>query len=375
MTDTVPLIEVSGPPRERGRQYGEQARDRVIAACELFRGIMEKGGRPWPAVKERAQGFAPRIEAYCPAYLEEIAGIAEGAGVETEALILLNARNEMMLERAGEVADKDIAGGDECTSVVCLPETTADGHLIHAQNWDYREDCIDVSLVLKVEPEDGPSFLTFTIAGGLARCGLNSAGVAITGNNLVSDRDGHRTGVPLALIRRRVLESRIYADALGAVLSAPVAASNNMTVSTAQGDAINFEAAPEECFWLYPEDGMVVHANHFRSEAAKAKLRDLGAARSPCTLYRDRRVESLLRPRAGSITVDDVFAALADDFGAPRAVCRPPVPRRDGSFSTTAASIVMDVTAGRMWVRMAPWREGRRQSFDLGARPVAAAAE
>ncbi|MFW6119166.1 MAG: C45 family autoproteolytic acyltransferase/hydrolase [Planctomycetota bacterium] len=347
----------------RGRQCGELAGDRVRACCDLFRGIMAKGGWPWPKVKERAGAFASRIKSYCADYLEELDGIAEAAGVSREALILLNARNELMCERN----TKTLNTCDECTSVVCLPATTVDGHLLHAQNWDYRQDCAELCIMLRVVPENGPSLLTFTIAGGLARCGLNSAGIAVTGNGLASDRDHGRTGVPLALIRRRVLESSSYADALTAVTSPAVAASNNMTVSSAEGDgdAINFECAPGEVFWLVPEDGLVVHANHFKSPAARAKLRDVGVAKSPWGLYRDRRVEALLRPQAGHIDRQAVMAALDDRFGSPHAVCRSPIARPDGSVSMTVASLVMDVTAGRMWVRMSPWNNPTTTEYAL----------
>ncbi len=360
---TVPLIEVHGGPRTRGRQCGEQAKDRVRACCELFRGIMARGGWPWPKVKERAGAFASQIKSYRADYLKEMDGIAEAAGVSREALILVNARKELMAERKGEPLDIH----DECTSIVCLPETTVDGHLLHAQNWDYRQDCAELCIVLKVVPEDGPALLTFTIAGGLARCGLNSAGVAVTGNGLASDRDHGRTGVPQSLIRRRVLDSPSYAEALGAVTSPSVAISNNMTVSSAEGDgdAVNFEVAPEEAFWLAPEDGLVIHANYFKSPAARARLRDVGMARSPWTLYRDRRVEALLRPRAGQINIEAVKAALDDHFGAPYAVCRSPITRADGSVSMTVATIIMDVTAGRMWVRMSPWKNTGTEEYAL----------
>jgi len=357
----VPLIEIHGSPRMRGRQCGELAGERVRACCDLFRGIMARGGWPWPKVKERAGAFASQVKSYCADCLEELDGIAEAAGVSREELILLNARNELMSERKSE----DFNTYDECTSIVCLPAITVDGHLLHAQNWDYRQDCAELCIMLKVVPENGPSLLTFTIAGGLARCGLNSAGIAVTGNGLASDRDHGRTGVPLALIRRRVLESAGYSDALAAVTSPPVAVSNNITVSSAEGDgdAINFEVAPEEAFWLVPEDGLVVHANHFKSPAARAKLRDVGVAKNPWSLYRDRRVEALLRPQAGHIDVQAVMAALDDRFGAPRAVCRSPITGADGSVSMTVASLVMDVTAGRMWVRMSPWKNATTMEY------------
>ena len=64
--------------------------------------------------------------------------------------------------------------------------------------------------------EDGPDLLTFVEAGGLARAGLNAAGIAVTANYLESDRDYRELGVPLALLRRRFLESEHLAMAMHA---------------------------------------------------------------------------------------------------------------------------------------------------------------
>src|SRR3546814_14277720 len=91
---------------------------------------------------------------------------------------------------------------DGCTGLVALPGATAAGRLIHAQNWDWKAECAETAVVLRIRRDDGPDILTFTEAGALARCGLNAAGIAITAKYLESDRDYGVVGVPLALIRR-----------------------------------------------------------------------------------------------------------------------------------------------------------------------------
>ena len=78
---------------------------------------------------------------------------------------------------------------------------TAAGRVIHAQNWDWKAECAETAVVLRVHRDDGPDLLTFTEAGGLARSGLNAAGIAITANYLESDRDYRQTGVPLITAR------------------------------------------------------------------------------------------------------------------------------------------------------------------------------
>jgi isopenicillin-N N-acyltransferase-like protein len=231
-------------------------------------------------------------------------------------------------------------------------------------------------LVLHVRREDGPDILTFTEAGGLARCGLNSAGIAITANYLESDRDYRDTGVPLALIRRKVLLEEHVALAMRTVYATPKSASNNMIVSHAGGIAIDFECAPDETFQVLPEAGLIVHANHFQSPVALGKLRDTGIATTPDSLYRDIRVRDLLRPALGQLTIDQVKNALFDDFASPWSVCRPPRLNTANNLSATVAMVVMQPDVGIMDVAMLPALDRRFTRYSLaGSEAVQQAAE
>ena len=39
-----PLVTIEGPPRERGMQYGRQARERIHAALRVYAPAWAKGG-------------------------------------------------------------------------------------------------------------------------------------------------------------------------------------------------------------------------------------------------------------------------------------------------------------------------------------------
>jgi isopenicillin-N N-acyltransferase-like protein len=365
MTEAFPLIEVSGPPRERGRQYGRQAADRIALGIRHYTAQLERAGFDASAIRDLVAEFAPRMDAFEPAYVEEMRGIAEGAGVELEAVALLNARTEILkLGRQPELRRR-LAGEEACTGVVALPEATQGHRLIHAQNWDWKVECAETAVVLCVRRDDGPDLLTFTEAGGLARSGFNSAGVAITANYLECDRDYRRLGVPLALIRRKVLESQHLALAMRSVYVTPKSAANNMIVSHVEGVAIDFECAPDETFQVHPDHGLLVHANHFVSPVALAKLRDTGIANTPDSLYRDVRVRSLLAPQVGRLTREAVKAALLDDFAAPWSVCRPPRAGVTEVVTATVAMVVMEPALGVMEVAPLPALGGRFTRYHL----------
>lgn len=361
--EPFPLISVRGPVRERGRQYGEAARDRVRRSAALYSEQLRRMDLDDAAIEDLAAQFLPRIEAFEPKYVEEMQGIAEGAGIPVGHVVLINARTEIisLARLKAGLADDD---PDGCTGAIILPERSATGQVIHGQNWDWKAECVETSVVLRVEREDGPDFMTFTEAGGLARCGFNAAGIAITANYLESDRDYKQQGIPLALIRRRVLEQQHVAHAMRAVAVTPKACSNNMMISHIGGWAIDFECAPDESFPLYPEAGLIVHANHWVSPVALSKLKDTGIASTPDSFYRDYRVRQQL-DRSEKISVESLKDAFFDDYGTPYAVCRPPRPSERGNLSATVAMIVMEPAEGRMEIAPLPALNRRFTEYRL----------
>lgn len=367
MVDPAPLIEVAGPPASRGHQYGRAAGERIARGIGHYRAQLTRQGFDDAALAQAVALLLPRIEAFEPSFVPEMRAIAEGAEQPFEHIVLLNARTEILqlaqrraaqqhTQRAGAPADDP----DGCTGAVVLPEVAEGGHLVHAQNWDWKAECAETVVVLKVHADAGgptADLMTFTEAGALGRCGFNAEGIAITANYLESERDGQHAGVPLALIRRKVLMQRHYAMALRAVYVTRKSASNNMIVSHAQGLAIDFECAPDETFQVHAEGGLLVHANHWQSAVALSKLRETGIEAVPDSLYRDLRVRQLLRARlqaAGRLGQADVKAALFDRFGGDWAVCRPPRLNLANNLSASVAMVVMTPALGQMQVAMLP---------------------
>ena len=157
-------------------------------------------------------------------------------------------------------------------------------------------------MVLRIRRDDGPDILTFTEAGGLARSGLNSAGIGLTANALECDRDYQRgAGVPLPFIRRKVLESAYLAHAVHTIFvdaQARLQPHGGEPRHVDGGEAFGFECAPDETFWVAPDRGLYVHANHWIAESARAKVKDTGLAETPYSIYRDKRVRDQLSPEA-----------------------------------------------------------------------------
>ncbi len=380
--EPFPFVAVSGTPYERGKQYGAAVASRVKRSAQLYNGTLSTLGFDAARSTTLIRKFATQVEAFGPHYIEEMRGIADGSGVPFDDVLMINARTEVIAE-ARRIANAEtstaaaMAPKDGCTGAIILPPRSKSGNLIHGQNWDWRAECAETAVVLRVRRDDGPDFVTFVEAGGLARNGFNAAGIAITANYLRCDRDYRQTGVPLALIRRKVLEQEHFALAIRTVAVTPKSCSNNMMLSHADGVAIDLECAPDESFALYPTDGLLVHANHFVTGAALAKVKDTGIADSPDSYYRDMRVREKLEASGRALTRDDMKAAFFDDFGKPYSVCRPPRPgSNSGDLSATVAMVIMEPKAGVMEVAPLPALNRTFTRYSLAEEPkMLAAAE
>ncbi|MEN4917779.1 C45 family peptidase [Achromobacter spanius] len=377
MTQTTqfPFVSVSGTPEARGRSYGQQAAARVRKSAAMYGQTLVDLGYDAMARTQLIAHFAREIEDFAPHYLEEMRGIAAGADVPFEDIVMVNARTEVVAKaRAEKKKAAELEPGDGCTGALILPTRSANGNLIHGQNWDWRAECAETAIVLRVRNDNGPDILTFVEAGGLARSGLNSAGVSITANYLESDRDFRQLGVPLSLIRRKVLEQQHFALAIKAVATTPKSCSNNIMIGMAAGFGVDYECTTDEAFPIYPgSDDLIVHANHWVSEVALSKLRDTGRASTPESAYRDWRVRRLLNEKT-QLTREDLKRALFDDFGSPYSVCRPPRPGSHDNLSATVAMVVMEPAAGLMEVAPLPALNRTFTRYSLTAEPELLAA-
>ena len=372
-TQFFPLVDVTGEAYERGLQHGRAVPERVAAGAALYRAQLGHRGLDDATIDRLARSMLPQIEAFDPLCLDEMRGIADGSGVSLENVVTINCRTEMLygFSRMKEEAMRHDATEDgDCTGLVVLPKRSATGRLMHAHNWDWREECVDSCIVLRIRNAKGPDILAFTEAGALARHGLNSHGVSLTGNAMSCHKDFQGgPGAPVVLLRRRLLESTNLAHAMRTVWSARRYCSSNMILaqsSATDGCCVSLEAAPDEVYWMLPQDDVLVHANHWLSSVALAKLHDPGLAARPDSLYRQHRVESAMRSVVSrGIGWSDIRSALADDFGYPDGVLRSPKPADFSSISATVATTLMDAANGVMWVARKPYESREFQEYAL----------
>jgi isopenicillin-N N-acyltransferase-like protein len=346
-TFPLPVIAVSGTPAECGAAYGAAAADLIIGNNEAYlRRYGVRAGLSPALVRAAGARFRETTLEYHPRIAAMLDGVAEGAGVPTEEIYALNARTELLYGTAAT----------ECTGVAVLPEHTATGQTLLAQNWDWHPTQRAYTVLLATRDEHGFAVVTLAEAGMLAKAGVNSAGLGVCVNMLGCDRDGRPGGVPYHVLLRAALEAPALGSAIEAVCSLPRSASINLLVGQAfgeggPGEIIDLEAVPGDVGFLNPVEGLITHANHFESlTGIHDTLKDLGGS----SFFRGPRARRLLG--AGSVAEKDLAAVLADHGGHPRAICRhdaAPV-TRDEDRSETIYSVIIDLDERRLALAEGP---------------------
>jgi isopenicillin-N N-acyltransferase-like protein len=345
---TYPHVRATGSPQDRGRAYGRAARDRIAASVDGYATLFSRRlGWHWSQARREARRFLPAIEALGGGYVEELVGMADGAGLDLDDLLALNCRTE--IGAIASVRDGVAPGrADGCSAVAVLPGSTADGATIAAQNWDWYLHARTTLVVLEVERDDGPGYVTVVEAGLPAKAGMNAAGLAVLTNFLITSEDGQRTGVPYHVVLRALMDRASVAEAVRLLCALDRASSANYLLADAGGAAVDVEAAPGTATFSHePTDGLLAHTNHFVD--ARCSI-DLAASVVPSSAGRLRSLGDGLRA-AAPVTVEDVQGALRDHAGHPFGVCSHPDPAVAApEQEATIASVVMVPETHSLWV-------------------------
>ncbi|KAH8705918.1 hypothetical protein BGW36DRAFT_393389 [Talaromyces proteolyticus] len=360
--DVYQHVIVRGLPYDRGLSHGYQVKDKILRNIAYYK----QPGKLVPlhlAAKIIRECYIPGLRKYWPSGLEEMRGVAAGAGVDLEDIVMLNARYDLShfhtspAEPKGTIDDASGCNGvttngfssaapPECTSAIFLSEATCNGHVFTAQNWDmshrlYTEDSV---IYLEVHPdpsENIPSMFIVTEAGQLCRSGINSAGLGLTANSLQSSMDegpvpvAENSGLtsaypeipPCSALRRLFLEQSNFADGLKRIARTPRHVSSNIMVSTAENIGLCLEVTPKTIFRVSISSSStppyLIHSNHFQTPQFLAQSEVFDTYGGGSSWYRGDRLEAGVKQKAcrGALTDSDIINAFQDHAGYPHSLC------------------------------------------------------
>ena len=338
-----PTLEVSGTAFERGRMHGEQARGRVERSLANYAGLFFFYGMDWDEAQRRGAGYRDLIGAFDAALLEEMEGIARGAGRTCGEILALNVRTEIM-------PPSFLTGVDagECTAIAVSPAASADGETLLAQNWDWVGTQRDAMVVLRVVEGERPACLTLTEAGMLAKIGFNAHGVGMCLNILRSVFDGAKPGIPVHILLRALLGRSSVRDAIAFCAKLSFGGSSNILMADRGGDAASLEFSPKGLRVVRGEGATLCHTNHFlHPEAAGWQATQVPNLSSLPRLERARQ-HAAARPKQG---IEDLKRLLRDESAGLLSICRKPDPSLPVPVRIeSVASVIMELARGVMHV-------------------------
>ncbi|KAL1741718.1 acyl-coenzyme A:6-aminopenicillanic acid acyl-transferase-domain-containing protein [Schizophyllum fasciatum] len=335
------VVNCSGSPRELGLAHGRTAASRVASCVAFYRAFFERSAQlDWERVCEEAARFLPYLEAEWAPYVEEMKGLAEGAGQPFLSILALNVRTEIAygMEKQKET--------DGCTALSYF----GNGAAYLAQNWDWLPAQKTNLIACNITQPDKPAISMVTEAGIIGKIGLNERGVGVTLNAI------RATGVrfdalPTHLALRAALESESGAAAVARLEAAGVAAACHITIADGSGPAVGLECSKADVVRIEHNGGpgCVVHTNHFL--IPHKGLDDL------CILWKDSvprldRIKVLIdqAKAKGEVKMEDIESMLEDEDGFPTSICREVDSKKEWT-SSTLFSIVMDLKSGEARVR------------------------
>jgi isopenicillin-N N-acyltransferase-like protein len=243
-----------------GQQVGEACKKQVQHSINNGRVLLadayEQLELTWEGAQIQARKYIPFAQERYLQYVEELTGVAEGAGVAFEDLAVMNAM---------EAVTSDALHLTRCTSMAVNDERTADGHVLLAHNEDWVPEDEDDVFIIHATPKTEPPFLAMTYGGLLPNIGINAYGIAQLCDSVYPNDS--RIGTPRLVVSRAVLASKTPDEAIRHMLSAQRAAGYNHLLAHESGELYSVEVSARRFAILYGEDGYIVHTNHYTAPA------------------------------------------------------------------------------------------------------------
>ena len=331
----VTQIEARGSHWALGEAHGRLATEEIRLGLANYRRMFEEvAGIDWNEARRTAESFMPAIEQVCPELMEEMDGIAEGAGVEPLDILVLNARSEIVLTHA-----KRPVQSDGCSALAQRHPT--DGSQWLAQNWDWIPDQANALITLTLYPDNKPAVHMITEGGIIGKVGLNDQGVGVCLNALRSQICEPK--LPVHIMLRRVLESDNVEHALDMIDDVGTASPAHFLIGDGDGNAASMEVSPMGDAAMKPREGNLFHTNHLIAPHLPPGLEDMPHENSMTRLTRLRAISKDTAP-----SVDSLYERLGDEDNAPWSICRHRDTRAPESEQMeTLFTLVMNLTERR----------------------------
>ena len=333
-------VVLEGTPSHRGLVHGKTLKDDITALVARWKeDLTRRYDVPADAFIKKFVSHTQYLAAmkkWTPDLVEEVKGLADGAGIDFDTMLVFQWIDEYWAQGKNVAADR-------CSGIGVGRRARP---AMIAQNLDMPGFYDGYQVILHVKHQDSSleSFV-FTIAGVVATNGINNHGIGICCNTLLQ-LDNCRDGLPVACVLRGVLAQKTE-DAAITFLHAVKHASGQNYIIGGPERAYSFECSSHKVSRFIPEGtgDLVWHTNHplanddytpmYREHTKYPKNGSNGPTNSEIRL---ECVRSLALEHPSDLDVDAIKSILKSQDPVEHPVS---VPLRDKNSAFTFGSLIM----------------------------------
>jgi hypothetical protein len=252
------IVDLAGTPYRMGRVHGQALKAEIQELVKRWKDDLEKTyDVPANVIIREFLGktdFKPAMDRWTPGLLDEVRGIAEGAGIDFDTMYAYQLIDEIW-------AMGPDMGFSKCTTVGAGKRNGNPAYV--AQTLDIPGFYHGYQTVLRIRDDrDDLETLVFTIPGVVAANGLNSCSVGVC-VNAVTQLAYSPKGLPVAFVIRGILRQRTYAEAVKFLRDIQPAAPQTYVIG-GPGEVAVFErsAGKMSRFVPFPGAEFSYHTNH-----------------------------------------------------------------------------------------------------------------
>ena len=256
------IVVLEGSPKERGYVHGTQLKSQITEVIERWKYqlLQISGINPDKLIAEFMENtnFLTAVKKWTPHLLEEVEGIADGAGIEFDAIFALQCGDEEWWY--SEFVEQQ--SRKHCSALGSFKDDQNPALLAQTMDISSIFQGLEVLQYIKNQESSLKSFV-LTFAGMIALCGVNNRPVGICCNSLVEDLKRSIDGLPVAFIVRAVLEQSTLENAIEFIQTIKHASGQNYMMGDAKR-VVSFECSANKVVQYIPHAGAqrLYHTNH-----------------------------------------------------------------------------------------------------------------
>ena len=297
-------------PYSRGYQHGKALEFPINMAIRNFKewlrnnaGIKDSEKMIQEFVK--TTGHLKSAKKHVPDLIEEMRGIADGAGVDFNELFVYQSFDElfMFLMQSGSL---DQANG-HCTTTAVFGRLGKSNFVTHNNDIPIYHEGVCTVLHIKY-PDSDLEILQSTFAGQIAQNGVNNRGLGV-GISTVVDLPKTQTGIPVSFNVRKILQCKDRNEAVAYLETIEAGTAMNYMICDREKGVMVESWERNAKVIDRPDRQFIVHTNHSLQENAPVTFKMDAASGGGSYGFTHQRLElavKTLTEQAAKITFDGI---------------------------------------------------------------------